>query len=97
MKNINVVHFTNEKEHSCPDLQIEEWFQSVLSSPEENFHISTTLQLLRLRLAIKQKEISIFNLNVNNKIVRFLDNEKFPANSSIDELETWENFLYKLL
>lgn len=97
MKIINVVYFTNEKQHCCPDLEIEYWFNSILSSEEDVIYISTTLQLLRLRLAIKQKEISIFDFNVNNKIIRFLDNGKFPDDSYLEELETWENFLYKLL
>ncbi len=97
MKKITIVYFTKEYSHACPDLQIEEWFQSILGSQEEVLYISTTLQLLRLRLAIKQKEISNFNLDVNDKIIRFLDNGKFNPESHSEALDSWENFLYKLL
>ncbi len=94
MKKINTVFFTKEHSHSCPDLELEKWFQSVLSSNENVVYLSTDLQLTRLRLAVKQKSISTFTLNINNKISKC--NEKGQLSDYPEELSTLHNLLFSL-
>lgn len=60
MKNIAHVIFTDKQEHSCADLQLENWFNSIKSSNSETVYLSSDLQLTRLRVAVKEKEISPF-------------------------------------
>lgn len=60
MKNITHVIFTDKQEHSCPDLKLENWFNSIKLSDSETVYLSSDLQLTRLRVAVKEKEISPF-------------------------------------
>lgn len=60
MKNIAHVIFTDKQEHSCPDLQLENWFNSIKLSDSETVYLSSDLQLTRLRVAVKEQEISPF-------------------------------------
>lgn len=94
MKNINVVNFTNEKQHSCPDLEIEHWFDSVLSTTENVVHLSTELQLTRLRLGVKQKDITTFTLNVNGQTITC--DEKGQLSDYPYELSILANILFQL-
>lgn len=94
MKIINVVYFTNEKQHCCPDLEIENWFDSILSSKENLVHVSTELQLTRLRLGVKQKDISPFTLNMNTQIIKC--DEKGQLSEYPDELDILRNILFDL-
>lgn len=92
MKKINTVFFTKEHKHACADLELEKWFQTILSSSDNIVYLSTDLQLTRLRLAVKQKSISTFTLNIDNTIIKC--DEKGQLSNYPIELSTLPNLLY---
>jgi hypothetical protein len=89
MFNLKIV-ITSDNKYSISDMNIEAWYQNILSSKEKVAYIATGLQFNRIRLGIMQKDFTVDPFYIDNDKYKF-DDSSMLCKYDNDKKEFFQN------